>query len=150
RERLQKQAKSRCFSGYSYRAMCRFGSGPIFWLDVMKDLDYFIRFDEDANVTASVTSDLVTDLQNIDGGYGYILEQTSSSQCRVGLNKVIVDFINEVNHESYGRPWIRLSDFRMFNQMPANPHDILNVSAIVKEPVISIGDPAQGSLAFNR
>jgi len=138
--------RTACHGDYSYRAMCRFASGPIFWMDFTKDYDYFVRMDEDAYFQRKVPTDLVSNLKAMNAGYGYALEQTSSSQCRIGMNNTIVKFINEVDHDAYGRPWVRLGNFKFFHQMPNNKFDIVDVKEITKKPLYPHASKTHGSV----
>jgi hypothetical protein len=66
-------------------------------MSALNDYDYLIRLDEDASFTSTLPNNLVSLLDSIESGYGYFNEQTSSSQCRQGLNDSVVDFINQVS-----------------------------------------------------
>ena len=152
RQKLFQEKRTSCLGDYSYRSMCRFASGPIYWIDVLKGYEYIIRIDEDAKFTKTIPTDLISDLVNINGAYGYLLEQTSSSQCRIGMDELIIRFLNEVDHNKLGRPWIRLGDFKFFHGINRNGNlrDTVNFSKIVgKTPLITAADRSRGSLKWD-
>lgn len=143
-------ARNRCEGDFSYRAMCRFASGPLYWIKFLDPYDYIVRLDEDARLTRRVPTNIVSDLVDINGAYGYVLEQPSSSACRVGLDEHIVNFINQVDHDSYQRPWIRLGDTKFTHQPPErNPRDWVNLTLIHKEPMLTKSDKKNGVLEYS-
>ena len=67
-----------CSSSTGYHLMCRFMSGPVYWLPEFDAYDQVVRFDDDSRWTAPITQSLEL---NGSETYAYALKQQDSSGC---------------------------------------------------------------------
>ena len=146
-KQLSKYNPQSCYGHYlGYRLMCRFATAPVYWMKEFDQYEYVIRIDEDAKFTAPFPTDLVSNMKEHGSVYGYAIEVDDVSICRIGLNDFISKFINEINHEEFGRPWIRLSNHGYTFSL-GNPTDVINLSNTTKRPLITNG--LEDSLKFD-
>ena len=93
-----------------YRLMCRFLSGPVYWLPEFDSYDQILRFDADSRFTGLVSSSLELESHQV---YAYTLLSHDPLECQLG----ILDLLREVYSTSsvlrwgknvYSAPWVRL------------------------------------------
>ena len=78
---VQSAATQTCSTRTGYHLMCRFMSGPVYWLREFDDYDQVLRFDDDSQFTAPITQSL-----ELIGGeaYAYALKQMDNAGCVFG------------------------------------------------------------------
>jgi hypothetical protein len=67
-----------CGSSAGYRLMCRFMSGPVYWMREFDAYDQVLRFDDDSRFTAPITQSLAL---NESETYAYALKQKDAPRC---------------------------------------------------------------------
>ncbi len=70
-----------CGSSAGYRLMCRFMSGPVYWMRELDAYDQVLRFDDDSRFTAPITQSLAL---NGSETYAYALKQKDAVGCVQG------------------------------------------------------------------
>jgi hypothetical protein len=78
--------------GMGYKLMCRFWSGPVYWLKELEPYRYLIRLDDDSRLTKIVPTDFIDVMHLHNATYGYILEELDSPDCMVGATAFMTDF----------------------------------------------------------
>ena len=66
-----------CGAGIGYRLMCRFMSGPVYWLREFDKYDQLLRFDTDSHFTSPITESLMLHGHE---SYAYALKQKDALQ----------------------------------------------------------------------
>ena len=69
-----------------YRLMCRFMSGPVYWLPELDAYDQVLRIDQDSLFTAPITHSLA--LQGNET-YAYARLQTDDAECQLGFPELV-------------------------------------------------------------
>ena len=104
-----------CNHGMGYRLMCRFASGPIYWLEELKAYDYIIRMDDDSRFTKNVTQDLVKIAEDLDAIYGYAVVGLDVFSCYSGAGPWLERWVKTTNHSALGRPLIPFRPNKKFH-----------------------------------
>ena len=66
-----------CGSSAGYRLMCRFMSGPVYWMREFDAYDQVLRFDDDSRFTAPITQSMAL---NGSETYAYALKQKDATR----------------------------------------------------------------------
>ena len=77
-------------------------SGPVYWLEELKEYEYLIRLDDDSLFTGPVRMDLIDLMKQYRAVYGETLDHNDVKDCYVGAEEFIKSWIGTVNHEAYG------------------------------------------------
>ena len=78
-------ATKQCGKGIGYRHMCRFHSKLIYKLDIVQNLDYIWRLDDDSFIMSDVIFDVFKYMSEHDILYGYRGISNDMAACVVGL-----------------------------------------------------------------
>ena len=90
-------AKMQCGKDIGYRHMCRFHSKLIYELDIVQNLDYIWRLDDDSFIMSDVIYDVFKHMSEHDLLYGYKLISHDLARCVVGLWKDATRYIGQHN-----------------------------------------------------
>ena len=90
-------AKMQCGKDIGYRHMCRFHSKLIYELDIVQNLDYIWRLDDDSFIMSDVIYDVFRYMSEHDLLYGYKIINNDKARCVVGLWKKTTRYIEQHN-----------------------------------------------------
>jgi len=88
--------------GIGYRYMCRFMSGPLYWMPELDEYDYIIRMDDDSSLTDRIQMDLVAELEKRNAAYGYALDGSDDANCFRGAHDFLRNWVK--SNASIGKP----------------------------------------------
>jgi hypothetical protein len=99
-----------CGSPVGYRLMCRFMSGPVYWLPEFDAYDQVLRFDDDSRFTAPIAQSLELRAGEV---YAYALKQLDSGDCQIGFPELMKAAyagspdVVRFGANGWSEPWVR-------------------------------------------
>jgi hypothetical protein len=107
-----------CDSHIGYKLMCRFMSGPVYWLPELASYEQTVRIDDDSGFTSPIIRSI--ELQGNET-YGYTLIQGDSPYCQIGFPEFLqLHYSNSPDvvrwgPVGYASPWVRNPSFTVYN-----------------------------------
>jgi drug/metabolite transporter (DMT)-like permease len=107
-----------CTFYVGYHLMCRFMSGPVYWLPEFDIYEQLLRIDDDSRFTKRLSRSLELVGQESYGFTLYHYDQKDCSQGFMDFMRLTYGTSNDVKRfglGAYYEPWVRINDTKVFN-----------------------------------
>ena len=128
-----KRTASSCLSRIGYRLMCRFMSGPVFWLPEFDSYEQLLRFDDDSRFTGPINRSL--SLRNKET-YAFAVFSVDSDECQVGFPELVSATYNtsldvvRFGPNAWTSPWRRNRDSAGRNKIFYNNFEVNSLARL--------------------